>query len=81
MTKHSNRSTDSTRNTRATTFGKSGTNGQSITMLWRVSPMIIIHAIVEILLNDALSLSNSSLKTERRDKLRLRLFLRLSVVF
>ena len=50
-------------------------------MLWRVSPMIIIHAIVEILLNDALSLSNSSLKTERHDKLRLRLFLRLSVVF
>ena len=43
--------------------------------------MIIIHATVEILLNDALSLSNLSLKTERRDKLRLRLFLRLSVVF
>ena len=50
-------------------------------MLWRVSPMIIIHATVEILLNDALFLSNSSLKTERHDKLRLRLFLRLSVVF
>ena len=50
-------------------------------MLWRVSPMIIIHATVEIRLNDSLFLSNSSLKTERRDKLRLRLFLRLSVVF
>ena len=50
-------------------------------MLWRVSPMIIIHATVEIVLNDALFLSNSSLKTERHDKLHLRLFLRLSVVF
>ena len=43
--------------------------------------MIIIHATVEIVLNDALPLSTSSLKTERRDKLRLRLLLRLSVVF
>ena len=31
MTKHSNRSTDSTGNTRATTLRKSGTDGQSIT--------------------------------------------------
>ena len=31
VTKHSNRSTDSTRNTRATTLRKSGTDGQSIT--------------------------------------------------
>ena len=50
-------------------------------MLWRVSPMIIIHATVEIVFNDALPLSTSSLKTERRDKLCLRLLLRLSVVF
>ena len=49
-------------------------------MLWRVSPMIIIHATVEILLNDPLLLSNSSLKMERRDKLCLRLLMRLSVV-
>ena len=43
--------------------------------------MIIIHATVEIVFNDALLLSTSSLKTEWRDKLCLRLLLRLSVVF
>lgn len=48
-------------------------------MLWRVSPIIIIQATAEIFFRGLL-IPSSSLNTERRDKLCLRVFFGLTVV-